>query len=235
MPAKPKAVDGKAEVLTKGNALTSDLQACEDSILAAQEHVIAHTAAHRQAVLPHLLNIGLACLKAQNLFAMTPAERAKAGGKAKAASSALTKQNPHSPVSFAEWFDGSEIKGLSRPTVYNYMKAVKGLGLDHKATPRSIETKLQRLRKQSETNSLPAPSIARLGKKAEQEETDDAAKKPPKKTTRLGDAREAIQQWKDDWDEFVQDGGLEDLRATDLKNLKDFILTTRDQTTKAMK
>lgn len=223
------------EIVADNRAM--DLAAIQQGIADEQEKIDLHMSAAKEAMLPHALRIGLLCLQAQELLALSPTERARAGGKAKAALSDADKAGSEAlsvadkassdapPGSFKAWFQ-AEVKGVSRSNAYSYLRAVKGLGLDHTASPKDIDKALSKARKEAGQKKLSIAKLAHLG--GPLEGSDDGGGDQNTSADKAGEARVFVAAWKARWDLGVKAGNIEDLEADDLKDLEDFLRHTLD-------
>lgn len=226
---KPAAIDGKAEVVTAREADLADLSR---KIQTECEQIDRHAEAFKDAALPRMLRIGLLCIKARHVFAITDPGARNAKGRNQHTEG---DDDTAGSESFSKWLS-EDAGGLKKPNAYRYMKASEGLGLDHKSTDTQLQTRLRKIQREAKRDQLPKPSIASLGRIADAGQGRPETKAlPDSKQTRLEDAREAVHALENQWHKLTRSGALDDLHKPDLNKLKQFLLTCRDQVNAALK
>lgn len=240
VPAKPAARRAEVEVVTDNDAM--DLASIETAIHAEHEQISRHLEAAKDAALPHMLRIGLQCLKAQALFGLTDPGKRGQGRKPKEIMSEADMisghppEEPSQPASFSDWI-GTEAVAISRPNAYNYMKAVKGLDLDHEATDKQLDKALAAARKAAGEQRLSIAKLAHLGSKKEApaEEEEDEIADPNSPEARAGEARTFVADWISRWDQGLKAGNLEDLDPDGLRQMEEFLRNTLDHIKRRLK
>jgi hypothetical protein len=121
---------------------------------AQREILISKEEAFLDGSLINRLKIGLHCLKAHALFAVT--SHADRGAR-----KSSSRRDELSATTFESWL-GDSAPWLKKPTAYKYMTALKGLSLDEKATEEQVEFTLDSLRASHASRNLPSPTLASL-------------------------------------------------------------------------
>ena len=230
---KLRSFPAEVEIVTASQVSAADLLGLANAIDQSIDLVTSHEGAFEEATLEHRLEIGLNISKAIEVFGLTRAEAGNLGGRPPETVSTVDTVSPPPsiPTGFVSWL-GKYVPRLKRPTAYRYAAAYRSLGIPAaEASPARIKAKLKDLRHFAGKSNLPMPTLAALVK---------AAPKPPKtplaitgpqdsKQLRLEDARESLQDWKDQWAKFVKQGQLDDLTKRDVEQLKEFQLSIGDQ------
>lgn len=224
---KPKAIDGKAAVVAQ-----DDLPSLGASIAFIQEEIDEIGRKAMRAALPLKLRQGLACLKAQALFAINDHGDRNKTGKNQHTKEALSDSDQASeepsdePASFSDWIS---LQPLTKGSAYDYMRAVQGLGLDHQATDKQLDQAYKTAREKAGDDL----SIAKLKHLAppKDQETED----PNTPESRAAEAREQAHHWITAWDRSVKAGNLEDADAETLRQLDEFLTSARDHVRKRLK
>ena len=144
------------------------LAASRSALEKHREIIIGHEDKFAAISLGPRLQMGLAALQAYQVFAIKdPAKR----GQGRSKKNHVTR-DMISPLSFEGWLE-SECPWFKRVTAYKYMTAVRGLGLDHRATEKQVAGALKlRLRKGPVTlKSLCDAAVEALGPPAPPEKT----------------------------------------------------------------
>ncbi len=135
-------------------ALAARGKMLENAKAALEKHrdiVIGYEEKLAAATLGNRLQMGLACLKAYDIFLVKSDARKGVGGRGK-------KNSVHvDGVSQGNGFEGwlaTEVPWLKKPTAYRYMTAVRGLSLDHSAKEGQVAAALKRLQKKGDPVSL---------------------------------------------------------------------------------
>jgi hypothetical protein len=222
-----------AEIVTSSEVATAQLTGIAADIEKTIDLVTSHEDAFEEATLEHRLQIGLNIAKAQELFTLTHSEAGALKGTASKSLSTVDKLPENTPTSgFSGWLTKT-IPRLKRGTALRYANAFRALGLPITAKPVDIRETLKTLRHKADTASLPRPTLAALVKASpkQPDQQEDAIILAPgdTKALRLGDAREAVQLWKDAWEKIVTTGQLDDLHKPDLEALKEFLLGCNDR------
>jgi hypothetical protein len=217
------------------------------SLEARREEIAAWEQKFSEGTLEPRLQIGLQCLKANEVFALkNPGER-NADGKNQHSVEATSRRDKASteavttgetapapePTTYSEWLE-TAVPWLARATAYKYADAVQGLGCNANSAPDEVTEGLKQMRRVNASLSLPPPSLASLVKaynlslQAPPPEKD-AAPLPDAEAIRIGDAREKFQRIRDAWEESITRGQLDDLPKEDLLALSEFLQAARDR------
>lgn len=129
-----------------------------------REIIAGHEQRFMDLTLGPRLQIGLACLKAYEIFLIKDAGKRNKSGKNQHSKPALVTRDEASPGGFEGWL-ADQVSWLKKPTAYKYMTAVRGLGLDHKASEKQVAAALKlQLRKGPVTlASLCAAAVEAIG------------------------------------------------------------------------
>ena len=203
------------------------------AIAAERETVEQHTAAYKDAILPHLLRIGLHLVKAHAIFALADPNRNPAGlnQHSKEVTSHVRRdlaEDPAAPAlgSFQDWFHSA---GVPKANAYRYRNAVLGLGLDHTATERDLDRSLKAAARRLAGQGK-RPSLALL---AHQAHALPAPPEPPPddphtlRQARAGEARVRVHELISQWDSLAASGDLDFLTAAELRPLEDALTGAR--------
>ena len=226
--AKPgKVIDGKASVVRN-----EDLPSLGASIAFIQEEIDEIGRKALRAALPLKLKQGLACLKAQALLAIQPDQRQGVGGRSKktdSESESVSEEPSVQPANFTEWI-GSQ--AITIGSAYDYMRAVEGLGLDHKATEKQLLTSYTAAAKKAGGDL----SITKLkGLAAKPDAPEETKEDPNTPEARAGEARVFIHDFITRWDTGVKAALLEHADKAALKQLDEFLSNTRAHVAKRLK
>jgi hypothetical protein len=221
--------DAPLEIVTSSEVATAQLTGIAADIEKTIDLVTSHEDAFEEATLEHRLQIGLNIAKAQELFT---ASIPNPTGKNQHSSEVVSTVDTTPTTGFSGWLTKT-IPRLKRGTAIRYANAFRALGLPTTAKTVDIRETLKTLRHKADKASLPRPTLAALVKASpkQQDQQEDAIILAPgdTKALRLGDAREAVQLWKDAWEKIVTTGQLDDLHKPDLEALKEFLLGCNDR------
>jgi hypothetical protein len=218
-----KPIDGKASIVAK-----DDLPSLGASIAFIQEEIDEIGRKAMRAALPLKLKQGLACLKAQAIY--TALESAK-GGRPKNLpdSGKFPEDAAETPSSFNDWIHQQSI---SSGSAYDYMRAVEGLGLDHKAGEKQLLTAYAAAAKKAGGDL----SITKLkGLAAPPEKEPEQEEDPNTPEAKAGEARVFIHDYIRRWDHGVKAALLEWADKAALQELDEFLTNTRDHIRKRIK
>lgn len=222
---KAKPIDGKAHIVKQ-----DDLPSLAASIEFHQQAIEEIGRKAMQAALPLKLKQGLCCLKAQALY--LAAEGVKGGRpKNRSESDQFSEDAEKEPASFNDWIAG---QALAKASAYDYMRAVEGLGLDHRATDKQLAKSYEDARKKAAKGGemLSIAKLKNLAKRPEDDDGDDPEDDSPEALTKEADQQAA--NWIANWDKTVKAGNLEHASKATLKKLHEFLTSTRDHVAKRM-
>ena len=219
---KTKAIDGKAEIVGK-----EDLPSLAAGITFAQEEIEEIGRKALREALPLRLKQGLYCLKAQALFVAT-APNPKGRNQHSKEVESESDSTSETPASFSDWV---MTQPLTKGSAYDYMKAVEGLGLDHTADEKAL-AKAYELAAKKAGEDL---TITKLKRLAEPPPAPDAEDDKDDPEVRAADAREHAHVWIQNWDKGVKAGCLEYADVATLRQLDEFLTSTRDHIRKRLK
>lgn len=143
--ASQDSSDPKSAIIKPQSSIPEILKTSRDALEKHREIIIGHEEKFAAISLGPRLQMGLAALKAYQVFiAPDPVKT----GKGRFKKTSVTRDTVKTQ-GFEGWLDG-ECPWFKRPTAYKYMTAVRGLGLDHTATEKQVSNALKlRLRKDS--------------------------------------------------------------------------------------
>lgn len=230
---KPAAQSVDVEIVADNKAM--DLETIAQGIAAEQEQMDRHMSAAKDAMLPHALRIGLYCLQAQQVL-LIPNDGSRNKGKNQHSTEVLSEADKTSPeaapTSFSAWLARPNAE-VNRANAYNYMKAVKGLGLTHEADVKQLDKALSKARKEAGTKKL---SIARLAHNAPAEESSDQEQvNTNTEEDKAAESRLFITDWIAKWDLGEKAGNLEHADKEALQTLEEFLSNTRGRIAKRLR
>jgi hypothetical protein len=155
----------KASALKKAY-IAPVLTAAAAALNEARERIIDAEDRFAQVTLEDRLIMGLHCLKAHHHFAHNPGKGGNPTGKNQHGKEELSRRDSSSDLGTFEGWLNTQLPWLKRPTAYKYMTAVRGLGLDHKATEKALRTALADARDRHLADETRPPSIAGLARAA---------------------------------------------------------------------
>ncbi len=169
-PAKPSAEPAAAIIPAADPKAV--LAASRSALEKHREIIIGHEDKFAAISLGPRLQMGLAALQAYQVFLIPEPGKKNKAGKNQHSKSGHVTRDMASPQGFEGWID-SECPWFKRVTAYKYMTAVRGLGLDHRATEKQVAGALKlRLRKGPVTlKSLCDAAVEALGPPAPPEKT----------------------------------------------------------------
>ena len=223
---RAKAIDGKAEIVA-----AEDLPSLSAGITFAQTEIDEIGRRAIREALPLRLRQGLYCLKAQALFAISdPSKRGSLGGRPKTSSESdeVSEETSETPASFSDWV---LTQPITKGSAYDYMKAVEGLGLDHKADEKQLKKAYEAAAKKAGDDL----TITKLKRLAEPPPADEEEEDEDNPEVRAADAREHAHVWIQSWDKGVKAGFLEYADVATLRQLDEFLTTTRDHIRRRLK
>lgn len=157
--AKPSSKPTPAEALAIKPA---DILASAKSALEKhRDAIIRHEESFAASTLGNRLSIGLACLKAHVVFVQTDPGKKNKSGRNQHSKGGHVTRDVASETSFEGWL-ADEAPWLKKPTAYKYMTALRGLGLDEKATDDQVEATLDTIRHSNVEVGLAQPTLASL-------------------------------------------------------------------------
>lgn len=136
-PSSSKEVPHPDKVNESEPSPAEQLNAAKLALEALRQSLIAQEESFLSATLPDRVKMGLHCLSAYVVFCVKPDQRQGVGGRGKTAS----RRDGVLSLGFEGWL-ADQCAWLKKPTAYKYMTALKGLGLDEKATEEEIDEAL---------------------------------------------------------------------------------------------
>ena len=170
--ASQASSDPKSAIINPQSSIPEILKASRAALEKHREIIIGHEDKFAAISLGPRLQMGLAALQAYQVFLIPEPGKKNKAGKNQHSKSGHVTRDMASPQGFEGWID-SECPWFKRVTAYKYMTAVRGLGLDHRATEKQVAGALKlRLRKGPVTlKSLCDAAVEALGPPAPPEKT----------------------------------------------------------------